>query len=144
MARPPAIAPTTLRIDRVMIWRGTGPEAVATCITIESTKKPASSGSAICPSRAGNASRNTMNEQLITIEIIPAAIVTEAALSWLGLGDPTVPTWGRMLYLAHYYGVMKEWWWIVFPGLCIALVSIAFIFVGYAMDEVLNPKLRRR
>jgi len=75
---------------------------------------------------------------------VPAAIVTEAALSWLGLGDPTVPTWGRMLYLAHYYGVMKEWWWIVFPGLCIALVSIAFIFVGYAMDEVLNPKLRRR
>ncbi len=75
---------------------------------------------------------------------VPAAIVTEAALSWLGLGDPTVPTWGRMLYLAHYYGVLKEWWWIVFPGLCIAFVSIAFIFVGYAMDEVLNPKLRRR
>jgi len=75
---------------------------------------------------------------------VPAAIVTEAALSWLGLGDPTVPTWGRMLYLAHYFGVLKEWWWIVFPGLCIAFVSIAFIFVGYAMDEVLNPKLRRR
>jgi len=75
---------------------------------------------------------------------VPTAIVTEAALSWLGLGDPTVPTWGRMLYLAHYYGVLKEWWWIVFPGLCIALASVSFIFVGYAMDEVLNPRLRRR
>jgi len=75
---------------------------------------------------------------------VPTAIVTEAALSWLGLGDPTVPTWGRMLYLAHYYGVLKEWWWIVFPGLCIALVSVSFIFVGHAMDEILNPRLRRR
>jgi peptide/nickel transport system permease protein len=75
---------------------------------------------------------------------VPAAIASEASLSWLGLGDPTVPTWGRMLYLAHYYGVLREWWWIVFPGLCIALVSIAFIFVGHAMDEILNPRLRPR
>jgi len=75
---------------------------------------------------------------------VPAAIVSEASLSWLGLGDPTVSTWGRMLYLAHYYGVLKEWWWIVFPGLCIALISIAFIFVGHAMDEILNPRLRPR
>jgi len=74
----------------------------------------------------------------------PAAITTEAALSWLGLGDPTVPTWGRMLFLAHYYGVLKEWWWIVFPGLSIALISVAFIFIGHAMDEILNPRLRRK
>ncbi len=75
---------------------------------------------------------------------VPASIASEASLSWLGLGDPTVPTWGRMLYLAHYYGVLREWWWIVFPGLCIALISISFIFVGHAMDEILNPKLRQR
>ncbi len=73
---------------------------------------------------------------------VPGAIASEASLSWLGLGDPNVPTWGRMLYLAHYYGVLKEWWWIVFPGICIALISIAFIFVGHAMDEVFNPRLR--
>jgi len=75
---------------------------------------------------------------------VPAAIASEASLSWLGLGDPALPTWGRMLYMAHYYGVLKEWWWIIFPGLCIALVSIAFIFVGHAMDEILNPRLRPR
>jgi len=75
---------------------------------------------------------------------VPNAIVTEAALSFLGLGDPYVQTWGKMLHDVEYYGAITEWWWAVPPGLCIAFLSLAFVLVGYALDEILNPKLRRR
>lgn len=75
---------------------------------------------------------------------VPNAIVTEAALSFLGLGDPWVQTWGKMLHDVQYYGAVTEWWWAVPPGLCIAFLSLAFVLVGYALDEILNPKLRGR
>jgi peptide/nickel transport system permease protein len=75
---------------------------------------------------------------------VPGAIVTEAALSFLGLGDPFIQTWGKMLHDVQYYGAVSEWWWAIPPGLCIALLSMAFVFIGYAMDDILNPKLRRR
>ncbi len=75
---------------------------------------------------------------------VPGAIVTEAALSFLGLGDPFLQTWGKMLHDVQYYGAISEWWWAIPPGLCIALLSMAFVFIGYAMDDILNPKLRRR
>lgn len=78
---------------------------------------------------------------------VPAAIVTEAALSFLGLGDPTVVTWGSMLGTANEQGATVSniaWWWILPPGLSIALISLAFILIGYAMDELFNPRLRRR
>lgn len=78
---------------------------------------------------------------------VPASIVTEAALSFLGLGDPTVTTWGSMLGHAQEVGATVSnlaWWWIVPPGLSIALISLSFILLGYAMDELFNPRLRRR
>jgi len=73
---------------------------------------------------------------------VPSAIISEAALSWLGLFDPNVISWGKMLHDAQSY--IEQWWWIVPPGLCIAILSLAFILIGYAIDEILNPKLRRR
>jgi len=75
---------------------------------------------------------------------VPGAILAEAALSWLGLYDPHVMSWGRMLHDAQFEQGIEKWWWIVPPGLCIALVSLSFILLGYALDEILNPKLRRR
>lgn len=75
---------------------------------------------------------------------VPTAILTEAALSFLGLGDPTVPTWGQMFYDAWYNQTFLNWWWTIPPGLCIALLSIAFVFIGYSLDEIFNPKLRKR
>lgn len=75
---------------------------------------------------------------------VPGAIVTEAALSFLGLGDPFLQTWGKMLHDVQYYGAIAEWWWAVPPGICIALLSMAFVFIGYALDDIFNPKLRRR
>jgi peptide/nickel transport system permease protein len=75
---------------------------------------------------------------------VPNAIILEAALSWLGLFDPSVVSWGRMLRDAQANNGIELLWWIVPPGLSIALVSLSFILLGYALDEILNPKLRRR
>jgi len=76
---------------------------------------------------------------------VPAAIIAEAWLSWLGLYDPTIMTWGRMLYDAQAEPAwVSMWWWTVPPGLCIAAISLSFILIGYALDEILNPKLRER
>ena len=75
---------------------------------------------------------------------VPAAILTEAALSFLGLGDPSVISWGQILYRAETQEALAIWWWVVPPGIAIALVSLSFVLVGYSLDEIFNPKLRRR
>ena len=76
---------------------------------------------------------------------VPAAITTEAGLSFLGLGDPSFPTWGQILHDANTYGAAARglWWWIVPPGLMIAITGLAFVFLGSALDVIVNPKLRR-
>lgn len=75
---------------------------------------------------------------------VPNAIILEAALSWLGLFDPSVISWGRMLHDVQAHNGIEMLWWVVPPGISIALVSLSFILLGYALDEILNPKLRRR
>ncbi|MCY4492018.1 MAG: ABC transporter permease [Thaumarchaeota archaeon] len=76
---------------------------------------------------------------------VPAAITTEAGLSFLGLGDPTFPTWGQILHDANEYGAAARglWWWIVPPGMMIAVTGLAFVFIGNALDAIVNPKLKR-
>jgi len=80
---------------------------------------------------------------------VPGAITAEASLSWLGLFDPTVVSWGKMLYNFQSAGVVTGsatayWWWVVPPGIGIAMMALAFIMMGYALDEILNPRLRQR
>jgi peptide/nickel transport system permease protein len=77
---------------------------------------------------------------------VPGAILTEAGLSFLGFGDPASPTWGRMLNGAFYYGAFARyaWWYILPPGLAITFLCLAFVFIGHAVDEIVNPRLRRR
>ena len=76
---------------------------------------------------------------------VPAAITTEAGLSFLGLGDPSFPTWGQILHDANTYGAAARglWWWIVPPGLMIAITGLAFVFLGNALDVIVNPRLKR-
>ena len=76
---------------------------------------------------------------------VPAAITTEAGLSFLGLGDPTFPTWGQILHDANTFGAAARglWWWIVPPGAMIAITGLAFVFIGNALDTIINPKLKR-
>jgi len=76
---------------------------------------------------------------------VPAAITTEAGLSFLGLGDPTFPTWGQILHDANTFGAAARglWWWILPPGIMIAVTGLAFVFIGRAMDVIINPRLKR-
>jgi peptide/nickel transport system permease protein len=77
---------------------------------------------------------------------VSVAILTETTLSFLGLGDPTRVSWGSMLDDAFGVGAMTTgaWWFIIAPGLCVVLVVLAFNLVGQALEELFNPRLRRR
>ena len=76
---------------------------------------------------------------------VPAAITTEAGLSFLGLGDPSFPTWGQILHDANTFGAAARglWWWILPPGVMIAITGLAFVFIGNALDRIVNPKIKR-
>lgn len=77
---------------------------------------------------------------------IPGAIILEAALSFIGFGDPSTPTWGREFNMAWEAGAFSQfiWWWVVPPGIMITVLCLAFVFMSYAIDEIVNPRLRRR
>ncbi len=81
----------------------------------------------------------------ITLGVV-GAILSEAGLSFLGLTNPEDPSWGRMLADARSGGGFSSgaWWVVLFPGLMITLLSLAFTFVGHTLDQVLNPRLRER
>lgn len=81
-----------------------------------------------------------------TILTVAIAILSESTLSFIGLGDPSRVTWGGVLEAAFADGAttIGAWWWIGFPGLAIVLVVLAFTMCGYALDEILNPRLRSR
>ncbi len=76
---------------------------------------------------------------------VPGVIITEAGLSFLGLGDPNFPTWGQILHDANLYGASSRglWWWIIPPGIMIALTGLAFVLIGNALDAIVNPRMRR-
>jgi peptide/nickel transport system permease protein len=77
---------------------------------------------------------------------IPGVIVYEASVSLLGLGDPKIVTWGQILEAALRQGAVINnlWWWVIPPGLMIALMGMSFAFIGSAMDKILHPKLKTR
>jgi peptide/nickel transport system permease protein len=81
-----------------------------------------------------------------TILVVAIAILSEATLSFLGLGDPTRVTWGTIIEFAFAAGATSigAWWWLIAPGVAIVLVVLAFTMCGYALDEILNPRIRTR
>jgi peptide/nickel transport system permease protein len=76
---------------------------------------------------------------------VPGAILGEAGLSFLGLGDPSIPTWGQILHEANSAGAASRglWWWIMPPGFMIALTGLSFVLIGNTLDSILNPKARK-
>lgn len=75
--------------------------------------------------------------------MIATAILTESALSFLGLGDPNRVSWGYMIGAART--VFRQAWWLsVFPGLAIALTVLAINLVGEGLNDALNPHLKGR
>ena len=81
-----------------------------------------------------------------TVLTVALSILAETTLSLLGLGDPSSVSWGGVIFDAFDSGALSAglWWWLIPPGVCICLVTLAFTMCGYALDEVLNPKIRER
>jgi peptide/nickel transport system permease protein len=79
-----------------------------------------------------------------TVLIVAVAILSEAALSFLGLGDPTRISWGSMLQNAFESGAPSAgaWWYVIPPGLCITVLVLAVSMLGYLFEEHVNPRLR--
>jgi peptide/nickel transport system permease protein len=76
---------------------------------------------------------------------VSGAIITEAALAFLGLTPFGIVSWGRMLQASYSSGALNNgaWWFIIPPGFVIVLLSMGFIFIGYAIDKAMNPRHRR-
>jgi peptide/nickel transport system permease protein len=73
---------------------------------------------------------------------VPSAILLEASLSFIGAGDPSVMSWGRMLNNAQQY--MRQAWWIAtFPGLAISLTAMGLALMADGINDFLNPRLRQ-
>lgn len=72
------------------------------------------------------------------------AVLSEAGLEFLGLGDVGIVTWGTMLYWAqtNQAFLLNQWAWMIAPGVCIALLGTTFALLNFAIDEIANPKLR--
>lgn len=90
---------------------------------------------------------NVMPLVLATTTLTVAhAILSEATLSFLGLGDPSRVSWGSMLREASRSGAVTAgaWWYLLPPGVAIVAVVLSFTLCGRALESVLNPKLRAR
>lgn len=74
---------------------------------------------------------------------VAEAILLEAGLSFFGLGDPNLVSWGQMLQSAQGY-LRRAWWMAVFPGLAIFLAVFGFNLLGDGLNDALNPRLRER
>ncbi len=74
---------------------------------------------------------------------ISLAILNESTLSFIGLGDPTAPSWGQMLNFAFGRGAMSvgAWWALVVPGFGIVWVVLSLTLLGQGLEQVLNPRL---
>lgn len=78
------------------------------------------------------------------VAAVNAAILLESSLSFLGMSDPLMKSWGSILYYANNRSAFltEAWvWWIIPPGVCIVLVVLAFSFIGYYLEEKVNPRL---
>lgn len=75
--------------------------------------------------------------------IIGVAILFEAGLSFLGLSDPNVMSWGLMIGANRKY-VLDAWWAVTFPGLAIFVTVLAVSLVGDGLNDALNPKMHQR
>lgn len=79
-----------------------------------------------------------------TVLIISLSILAESSLAFLGLGDPTVISWGSMLNFAFTRSAMsaRAWWALVLPGLGIVWVVLACTLLGNVLEEIFNPRLK--
>jgi ABC-type dipeptide/oligopeptide/nickel transport system permease subunit len=81
------------------------------------------------------------------VQLASRAILLEAALAFLGLGDPVQKSWGSVLFYAQARGALmsEAWlWWVLPPGLLITATVIGIALVGFGVERVFTPRLRAR
>jgi peptide/nickel transport system permease protein len=80
--------------------------------------------------------------QMVTL--IPSYVFLEASLSVLGLGDPVLPTWGKVITDALSKGALYQgqYYWILEPAFLLMLTGLAFAMLGFVLDRIFNPRLR--
>jgi peptide/nickel transport system permease protein len=78
------------------------------------------------------------------IVLIPSYVFLEASLAVLGLGDPTLPTWGKIIDDARANGALFQGWyyWVLEPSMLLMVTGLAFSMLGFALDRIFNPRLR--
>jgi peptide/nickel transport system permease protein len=78
------------------------------------------------------------------VTAIPGYVFLEASLALLGLGDPTLPTWGKLIFDAQANGALYKglYYWIMEPAVLLMVTGVAFALVGFALDRIFNPRLR--
>jgi len=77
---------------------------------------------------------------------IPGFVFLEASLSVLGLGDPVLPTWGKMISDAYSQAALYNgnYYWIIQPAILLMVTGLAFAMVGFSLDKVFNPRLKEQ
>ncbi len=78
------------------------------------------------------------------VTLIPSFVFLEATLAVLGLGDPAVPTWGKVLEDAQRSGALfvGYYYWVLEPAALLMLSGLGFTMLGFALDRIVNPRLR--
>jgi ABC-type dipeptide/oligopeptide/nickel transport system permease component len=80
-----------------------------------------------------------------TVLLVMNSIFFEISLDFVGLGDPAIISWGALLYLAQNVGISLGLDWLIMaPGIAIVILLVGISFLGFGLDEVTNPRLRRR
>ncbi len=70
------------------------------------------------------------------------AVFMEAGLAFLGISDPLLISWGTIINRALQYSYLNNWYWLLPPALGLSLTVMAFSFLGYTLEEILNPRLK--
>ena len=78
------------------------------------------------------------------VMVVPVFVFVEASLAVLGLGDPKLPTWGKMLNDAFVSGALfrEHYYWVLQPSILLMLIGLGFAMLGFSLDRVFNPRLR--
>jgi peptide/nickel transport system permease protein len=78
------------------------------------------------------------------VQAVPAFVFLEASLAVIGLGDPVLPTWGKIIQDAQSNGALYKgyYYWILEPAFFLMLTGLAFAVLGFALDRIFNPRLR--
>ena len=78
------------------------------------------------------------------VSAIPSYVFLEASLSLLGLGDPVLPTWGKVINDAQMQGALYNgyYYWVLQPAALLMITGLGFAMIGFALDRIFNPKLR--